>query len=296
MFTRKGHEYGKFPANILHNIFSIMSVGKPYGCNCLLTPAVGWLHPPTPTVELFRILLLLDVLKAPDISTAGHDYLYSQAPKSSDKLSIEVFFNRMLALSTEWQKKVFEYFSDIHENELVESEEAGATATAGVTNVGTGLQRAAVIAEELVCVESKSGSPVIHMTLAVESGDSRLDWNLAQRFLRECGGKVHDGTERDDIDLVSATAGLYTESYCRRAVCGYYLQKRSKRPILVVKEKLSSTYAIWRPNSRRKAEKRNLSYAQLIQRLQRFRPLVLQRAESIWSSSHRALPDMTTEQ
>jgi hypothetical protein len=215
-------------------------------------------------------------------------YTVGNEKKNDKKLTVEMFFNRMLAMSTLWQDKVFAYFTDMHENELVEVEATGDGAVAGVTMVGVGNQRATLAAEEQICTETDSGSAVMHISLNVESGDIRLGWKMAWRKLKECGELAHDGSSsvvNQAIELadIGQTSGpLASDQGAAGAVCGFYEQKRSKRAILVVKERMATTYAMWRPNSRKSAERRRLTYRQLCERLRRFSALSNSAARTSW--------------
>lgn len=322
--------YGRLPTKVMQHIFSFLAVGKPFGCVPPVQPrqqqgqstemyrnsyamkefeaahkkhqlmaqsAAGWLHPPEPTVELFCLLLLLDVVKAPAVrnthpTTYGNDYdVYSQgSDKIDNKLTIETFFNRMLAMSTTWQKRVFSYFMDIHENELAEAEAAGKNALAGVTEVGSGRHANAELhKEEQICVDRESGSAVMHLHIEVESQDSRLDCHDAWRKLKECGELAHHGgshiveqaVERASRGVAEGPRGSAPPGTVG-AVCGFYEQKRSKRTILVVREERSTTYALWRPNSKKHPERRRLTYRALCERLMRFEALTDTAARGKW--------------
>ena len=217
---------------------------------------------------------------------------------AESKLSIETFFNRMLAMSTTWQKRVFAYFTDIHENVLAEAEAAGDSALAGVTCLGSGQQQASLAAEELVCIETDSGSAVMHVSLDVESGDERLLWKQACRKLRECGELSHDGSSSvvsQAVEMANFGANAGPLSTEHGAICGFFLQKRSKRAVLVVKERLAATYAMWRPNSRKSAERRRLTYRQLCERLKRFSALSEDAARTAWMAACSKLGDRAVE-
>jgi len=67
VFKRKESEWGTLPPKVAHNIFCILAVGKPEPASNTSGLSVGWLHPPEPAVELFCLLLLLDVVKAPTV-------------------------------------------------------------------------------------------------------------------------------------------------------------------------------------------------------------------------------------
>jgi hypothetical protein len=302
VFKHKEAEWGKMPSAVIHRIFSILCVGKSDGNGPSTLPrhTTGWLQPPEPAVELFTLLLLLDVLKAPDVQRTVENVDNTQVAgafrvvgetKSADKLSIETFFNRMLALSTTWQRRIFQYFTDIHDREMADAE-MGEAAVAGVTSLGSGDQRSYIDSEELICVETNSGSAVKRLTLKLESGDTRLGWKSAWQKLRECGEMAHDGGN-GVIDAACRAAAIgamsgptVTDRGVRYgAVCGFYQQKRSKRTVLVVKEPLASTYAMWRPNSRKSAERRRMTYRQLCDRLARFVALTDATARSDWVSS-----------
>jgi hypothetical protein len=130
------------------------------------------------------------------------------------------------------------------------------------------------------------------LTLNLDSGDTRLWWKSAWQKLRECGEMAHDGGN-GVIDAACRAAAIgamsgptVTDRGVRYgAVCGFYQQKRSKRTVLVVKEPLASTYAMWRPNSRKSAERRRMTYRQLCDRLARFVALTDATARSDWVSS-----------
>jgi hypothetical protein len=239
----------------------------------------------------------LDIVKAPASRHNSHagayqdyDLGYSGSDTIKNTLTIETFFNRMLSMSTTWQKRVFSYFMDLHENELADAEAAGESAAlAGVTEVGSGRNcNAELKAETQICVDRDSGSAVMHLHIEVESADSRLSCHDAWRKLKECGELAHHGGGTVIKEAVSRAkmgvaegpkAGAFDSS---GAVCGFYQQKRSKRIVLVVREERATTYAVWRPNSRTAPERRRLSYRGLCERLTRFDALPDAVARDTW--------------
>lgn len=323
-------QFGQLPAAAIKNIISFLAVGKPVSTNVPEPPrpakgqdavsfkaspafkayqektkkqqmaaqnASGWLHPPEPAVELFCLLLLLDIIKAPVQRSDAHSYPYNEYEMgyhSNDKiennLTIETFFNRMLAMSTTWQKRVFSYFMDLHENELADAEAAGdSAALAGVTEVGSGRGCTAELKSEVqICVDRESGSEVMRLHIEVESADSRFSCRDAWRKLKECGEAAHYGassvvSEAVQLAEMGAAEGPKAgASDTRGAVCGFYQQKRSKRVVLVVREERSTTYAVWRPNSRTTPERRRLTYRALCDRLTRFDALPEATARITW--------------
>ena len=328
-------QYGQLPAVAMNNIFSFLAVGKPVSSSVPIAPpmqgqdpgsfkaspafkayqeqlkkqqvatqhASGWLHPPEPAVELFCLLLLLDVIKAPaqrpNVHSYHHnDYDMGYHDKIENTLTIETFFNRMLAMSTTWQKRVFSYFMDLHENELADAEAAGdSAALAGVTEVGSGKNCSAELKSEVqICVDRESGSAVMHLHIEVESADSRLSCRDAWRKLKECGEAAHNGASSVVREAVAcAEMGVAAgpkagASDTRGAVCGFYQQKRSKRTVLVVREERSTTYAVWRPNSRTTPERRRLTYRALCERLTRFEALHEDTARDTWVCTQQLYP------
>jgi hypothetical protein len=320
----------------IKNIISFIAVGKPVSTNVPVQPrpakgqdpasfkaspafkayqekmkkqqiaaqhASGWLHPPEPAVELFCLLLLLDVIKAPVRRPNAQSIPYNEYDvgygndKIENNLTIETFFNRMLAMSTTWQKRVFSYFMDIHENELADAEAAGdSAALAGVTEVGSGRNCSAELKSEVqICVDRESGSAVMRLHIEVESADSRLTCRDALRKLKECGEAAHYGASSVIPEALQRAAMGAAEgpkagaSDTRGAVCGFYQQKRSKRTVLVVREERSTTYALWRPNSRTTPERRRLTYRDLCERLTRFEALPEATARITWVTPASAL-------
>jgi len=308
VFKMKENEWGRLPPVVMSHIFSFIAVGKPPGAQKagVSSADVGWLHPPEPGMELFCLLLLLDVVKAPpsrrnsDVH-GSYDMTYGNEKPEKNKLTIETFFNRMLAMSTTWQKRVFAYFMDLHENELAEAEAAGETsAVAGVTEVGVGNCKASLVSEQQIC-EDESGSPVMHLSISCVSGDQRLDFGAGSRKLKESGELVHQGGQGVVERAVQLAESGATNGPSSRsapdtpgAVVGFYQQKRSKRIVLVAREG-SRKYAIWRPNSRKTPEKRRLTFRDLCERLKRFDPLPESAARAIWVQTWMQLGNRTTE-
>ena len=218
------------------------------------------LHPPEPPIEFFCLLLLLDVVKAPaarrNSVSLDNSYNFTSLAKSTDsKLTIETFFNRMLIMNIANQKRVFSYFMDLHENELASAAADGESALAGITDVGSGSQRATLLSEpRLICREPASNSAVCLIPIQVECGDRRMGYKTAWRKLKECGETPKFGSHDVDDDGAvvlddSAPAAPARGAEAISSVVGFYQQQRSKRVVLVVKERAASTYAMWRPSS-----------------------------------------------
>ena len=101
----------------------------------------------------------------------------------------------------------------------------------------------------------------------MECGDTRLAFKTAWRKLKECGEPPNFGLQGAWAPDTDGCLVLQDEMPVHpgppQTIAGFYQQQRSKRVVLVVKERAATTYAMWRPNSRAKPERRRLAHNQV---------------------------------
>ena len=235
----------------------------------------SWMHPPPNSKDILTHFLLLDVVRAPDkqphtnwefqkqakdvygriIPFVEDHQNYGYSQKKKGNMTVEGFFNKMLALRHSQQQEVFDYYQELHD---VVAQHEVATQTSKST-------RKVVIEKAVLLYKDPcSKSPVEYLQLATASKDDRLCFADARALLRESTG----------------------QEYHRERV-GFFEQLKSGRIVVVVQEDGCQTFALWGAKSRLTATKRGLNREKLATATKRFNKISEQEAARKWKASWR---------